>query len=139
MNIKQTIPRMTEYNFFKLLVATKKHEGYNPIINRHELEQKLYEYHDQEEFKILLEHTDKKENLDGLKYIDLSSSFLNGYAYGMITMIHDGSRELKYMINMSYQKSEDALNKYTEEEKTAMIKLLDKIEEKEKPLVYTKK
>ena len=33
-------PKMSEYSFFTLLVAIKKHENYDPIINRNELEKK---------------------------------------------------------------------------------------------------
>ncbi|MBQ9019675.1 MAG: hypothetical protein IJ097_05135 [Bacilli bacterium] len=132
-------PKMSEYSFFTLLVAIKKHENYDPIINRNELEKKLYEYYNQEEFKLFFIDTEIDDTKDNNKQLNLSSSFLNAYSYGMITMIHDSEKKLSYMINITYEQSEKILKNYSNQEKEKMIKLLDSLEEKNKPLILTKK
>lgn len=128
---------MLEYDFFKLFLATIKLNDYNPVLKRNELQEKLFELYDLEEFKTLFYDVVKKETIDS-KHIDLSDAFLYAYAYGMIYMIHDSSDEVKYLVNIDDKQALKALSQYTEEEKTSMIKLLDKLEEKEKNKVFKK-
>ena len=54
-------------------------------------------------------------------------------------MIHDSEKKLSYMINITYEQSEKILKNYSNQEKEKMIKLLDSLEEKNKPLILTKK
>ena len=126
---------MLEYDFFKLFLATIKLNDYNPVLKRNELQEKLFELYDLEEFKTLFYDVVKKETIDS-KHIDLSDAFL--YAYGMIYMIHDSSDEVKYLVSIDDKQALKALSQYTEEEKTSMIKLLDKLEEKDKNKVFKK-
>lgn len=128
---------MLEYDFFKLFLATIKLNDYNPVLKRNELQEKLFELYDLEEFKTLFYDVVKKETIDS-KHIDLSDAFLYAYAYGMIYMIHDSSDEVKYLVSIDDKQALKALSQYTEEEKTSMIKLLDKLEEKDKNKVFKK-
>lgn len=118
--------QILEYNFLRLLCATIIKESNKPIINRNELQEKLYNYYDLEDYKILFHNLDKIDE-ENNKYIDLSGAFLSAYAYGLLTMIHDESKAVKYIINMEDKDALKELDKYTEEEKIASINLVNEL------------
>lgn len=118
--------QILEYNFLRLLCATIIKGSNKPIINRNELQEKLYNYYDLEDYKILFNDLIKVDKID-TKYIDLSGAFLSAYAYGLLTMNHDGSKDVNYIINMEDKDALKELDKYTEEEKIASINLVNEL------------
>lgn len=112
-----------ENSFFKLLCATIIQSSNNPVLDKNELQKKLFNYYDLEEYKILFSNFVKEDDIEN-EVIDLSGAFLSGYAYGLLTMIHDGNNR-KYVINIDSIDSLKELDKYTEEEKLAALNLVN--------------
>lgn len=118
--------QILEYDFLRLLCATIIKGSNKPFINRNELQEKLYNYYDLEDYKVLFNDLIKVDE-ENKKYIDLSGAFLSAYAYGLLTMIHDGSKDVNYIINMEDKDALKELDKYTEEEKIASINLVNEL------------
>lgn len=111
-----------EYNFLRLFCSTTIKGSYNFVIDRNDLQYGLYDLYDKEEYKLLFEDIVISNETDN-KYIDLSSGFLTGFAYGLLTMVKTGGSS-KFLINMNEETALKELDKYTEEEKVAASSLV---------------
>ena len=111
-----------EYDFLKLLIATIKIGNYDTVLNRIKLQKDLFEYYKSDEYKLLFSDVIEVEDT-----IDLSGPFLGAYAYGTISMIHDGDKNTKYMINMDNKTALKIMDKYTPEERETMAKLVSEL------------
>lgn len=131
---------LSEYKFLELLLLTYIQKGNNPVIERHELETRLPKYKDNSEYSFLFSDvTEKKEPLTEIRRVNLSESFLNATAWGLVSAIQDGAINTKYIINVTQDEIPKFLENYGEEEKEAMSKMTDKLmNENKKVLVKTK-
>lgn len=119
---------ITELNFLRLICATIKKGSFDFKIKRKELQEELYYFSDREEYKLLFEELEKVEDIDE-NYIDLSGSFLYGFAYGMLSKVHNNEIDSSYKINMTQEEALKVLDTYTEEEKQAALSLVNNIYE----------
>lgn len=131
---------LTEYKFLELLLLTDIQKGNDPVIERHALEIKLPQYMDKEEFNLLFgDVVENKEPLTELRRVNLSESFLNATAWGLLSIIQNGAVNTKYIINVRQEEIPKFLKNYTEEEKEAMSKMIDEMmNEDNKVLTKTK-
>ena len=117
---------ITELGFLRLFCATIKKGSYDFKIKRKELQEELFRFSDREEYKILFNELEKIEDIDE-NYIDLSGSFLYGFAYGMLSKVHNNDIDSSYIINMTQEDALKVLDTYTEEEKQAALSLVNNI------------
>ena len=131
MRIEQYKPNITEYGFLRLLLSTLKSDHHEVIVSKHQLEKDLYAFYGAEDFNFLFEDVIKRESIDGNNYVDLNDSFQMAYALGLLSMIHDSSKEVRSVINLSEEEAIDNLNNYNEKQVNAMRELVNRIKGKE--------
>lgn len=130
--------KLTEYQFFRLLLATMVNEDYPSIIQRFALEKELFKYHNKKEFKFLFEDLIMRNQIN-LRSVDLSYAFIISHASGFISLIDDSSIDMNYAITMNDEIANVVLNTSKEEERTAMSNLLNNLNLKEKHKTKVKK
>ncbi|MBE6146830.1 MAG: hypothetical protein E7168_00690 [Firmicutes bacterium] len=81
-------PKISEYDFFRLLTSTISKEKHNSVIKKIDLEKNLYHFYDSQDYHFLFEDVCKKESIDNC-YVDLNSSFQTACAFGLIILIRD--------------------------------------------------
>ena len=131
MKIEQYKPNITEYGFLRLLLSTLKSEHHEVIVSKHQLEKDLYAFYGAEDFNFLFEDVIKRESIDGNNYVDLNDSFQMAHAWGLLSMIHDLSKDVRSVINLSEEEAIENLNDYNEKQVNAMQELVNRIKGKE--------
>lgn len=112
---------LTEYKFLILFLTTYIAKGNIPIIRRDDLENTLVKYYYNPDYKFLFEDIiPTRTRIDEEKSLNLSDSFLNALAYGVITLIHNGSVHTKYIINIDSEEVPEIYEEYTERQINAM-------------------
>ena len=131
---------LSEYKFLELLLLTYIQKGNNPVIEKDKIETELPKYKDNPEYSFLFSNIAlKKDNLTEIRKVNLSESFLNGIAWGLLMVIQNGAINTKYIINVIQDEIPKFLENYGEEEKEAMSKMIDELmNENKKVLVKTK-
>lgn len=71
-----------------------------------------------------------KKGIDDNNYVDLTESFQLAYAWGLLSMIHDSSRDVRFIINLSKEEAIDNLHDYNEKQVKAMYQLIEQMKEK---------
>ena len=131
-------PEISEYQFFRLLLATMVNENYPTTIKKFELEDKLYKFHKKAEFSFLFEDLAMHNKLE-CRSVDLNSVFIISHAAGFISLMEDLSNDMNYAITMDNETAELILKKSNEKHKTAVSHLLNSLNLKEKNKIKVKK
>ena len=130
MRIEEYKPNITEYGFLSLLVSTIKAEYNEIVIEKHKLEKNLYDFYKKEDFNFLFEDICIKKGIDDNNYVDLTESFQLAYAWGLLSMIHDSSKDVRFIINLNKEEAIDNLHDYNEKQVNAMYQLIEQMKEK---------
>lgn len=120
---------ISEYKFLELFVSTMVVEKRGMVIEKNQLQKDLLKVYDNEDLHFLFEDVCKRENVDN-SYVDLNEAFLNAQAFGLLTMVHDTDKGIKYIINLSEQDAHDLISQFNGNEMYAMIKLINQINTK---------
>lgn len=116
---------ISEFKFFELFLSSYILNGNVPIIIRDEIEHKLAKYKDNEKYAFLYNDIIRyKANIDPEMSVILSESFQHGLAFGLVTVIQDGSIHTKYIINMDDEEAKEILKEYEPEEINAMNEIV---------------
>lgn len=116
--------KFSESNFITLFLAITYLENKVDYINRFRLQEKLAKFDDAE--NTIFEDIDLKEENDK-KYLSIESGFTYAIAYGLLVTIHDNTKDLIYIINMSEKSATRVLNEYDPEIVNAMTKLVNDV------------
>jgi len=116
--------KFSESNFITLFLAITYLENKVDYINRFRLQEKLANFYDAE--NTIFEDIDLKEENDK-KYLSIESGFTYAIAYGLLVTIHDNTKDLIYIINMSEKSATKVLNEYDPEIVNAMTKLVNDV------------
>ena len=116
--------KFSESNFITLFLAITYLENKVDYINRFRLQEKLAKFYDAE--NTIFEDIDLKEENDK-KYLSIESGFTYAIAYGLLVTIHDNTKDLIYIINMSEKSATRVLNEYDPEIVNAMTKLVNDV------------
>jgi len=131
-------PKISEYDFLRLLSSTMMMQKQGGIINKYDLMQKLYYFYDNPNFDFLFEDICKKENIDN-NYVDLNDAFQSAYTFGLLVLIQD-SGDVRAIINLTEEEAMKINSEFDSNEIIAMKKLCDELKnpKKDKSLVLTK-
>ena len=131
-------PKISEYNFLRLLSSTMVIQKQEVIINKYDLMQKLYCFYDNPNFHFLFEDVCKRENIDN-NYVDLNVAFQTAYTFGLLILIQD-SGDVRAIINLTEEEAMKINSEFDSNEIIAMKKLCDELKnlKEEKSLVLTK-
>lgn len=121
--------RMSEYRFLELFVSTMVIEKKGMIIEKSKLERNLLKVYDNEDLHFLFEDICKKGSFDN-SYVDLSEAFQTAQTFGLLTVIHDTSKDIKYVINVSEKDAHGIASNFNGNEMLAMIELIKQINTK---------
>ena len=138
MRINSLKPKISEYNFLRLLSSTMVIQKQVVIINKYDLMQKLYCFYDNPNFHFLFEDVCKRENIDS-NYLDLNSAFQTAYAFGLLILIQD-SGDVRAIINLTEEEAKKINSEFDSNVVIAMHKLCDELKgfKRDKSLVLTK-
>ena len=138
MRINSSKPKISEYNFLKLLSSTMITQKQEVIINKYDLEKKLYYFYDNPDFNFLFEDVCKRENIDN-NYVDLNVAFQIAYTFGLLILIQ-GSGDVRAIINLTEEEALRINSEFDSNEIIAMKKLYDELKnlKEDKSLVLTK-
>lgn len=121
--------KISAYKFLKLFVSTMVVEKRGMVISQTKLQQDLVKVYDNEEFHFLFEDVCKKESIDR-SYVDLNETFLDAKVLGLLTMVHDADKDIKYRINLSEKDAHDLISQFNGNEMYAMISLINQLNTK---------
>ena len=116
-------PILTEFSFLRLLLASFVVNKDNHIINKNELEYKLYYFCDDPEFHFLFSNICKIYFTDEVGQVDLSSAFQAAYAFGLLNILSDVSRNINFLINLSDEEAKKIISEYPPKIRRAILKL----------------
>jgi len=138
MRINSSKPKISEYNFLRLLSSTMIIQKQGVIINKYDLEKNLYYFYDNPYFNFLFEDVCKRENIDN-NYVDLNVAFQTAYTFGLLILIQD-SGDVRAIINLTEEEAMKINSEFDSNEIIAMKKLCDELKnlKEEKSLVLTK-
>ena len=138
MRINSSKPKISEYNFLRLLSSTMIIQKQGVIINKYDLEKKLYYFYNNPYFNFLFEDVCKRENIDN-NYVDLNVAFQTAYTFGLLILIQD-SGDVRAIINLTEEEAMKINSEFDSNEIIAMKKLCDELKnlKEEKSLVLTK-
>ena len=138
MRINSSKPKISEYNFLRLLSSTMIIQKQGVIINKYDLEKKLYYFYDNPYFNFLFEDVCKRENIDN-NYVDLNVAFQTAYTFCLLILIQD-SGDVRAIINLTEEEAMKINSEFDSNEIIAMKKLCDELKnlKEEKSLVLTK-
>ena len=132
-------PKISEYNFLRLLSSTLIIQRRDVIIKKYDLEKNLYGFYDNPDFHFLFEDVGKKESADN-NHVDLNNAFQSATTFGLLTPIQDGG-DVRFIINMTEEEATKISSEFTPNEIVAMNMLCTELNEKgksEPPAVLTK-
>ena len=138
MRINSSKPKISEYNFLRLLSSTMIIQKQGVIINKYDLEKNLYYFYDNPYFNFLFEDVCKRENIDN-NYVDLNVAFQTAYTFGLLILIQD-SGDVRAIIDLTEEEAMKINSEFDSNEIIAMKKLCDELKnlKEEKSLVLTK-
>jgi len=138
MRINSSKPKISEYNFLRLLSSNMIIQKQGVIINKYDLEKNLYYFYDNPYFNFLFEDVCKRENIDN-NYVDLNVAFQTAYTFGLLILIQD-SGDVRAIINLTEEEAMKINSEFDSNEIIAMKKLCDELKnlKEEKSLVLTK-
>lgn len=138
MRINSSKPKISEYNFLKLLSSTMITQKQEVIISKYDLEKKLYYFYDNPDVNFLFEDVCKIENIDN-NYVDLNDAFQTAYTFGLLILIQD-SGDVRAIINLTEEEALSINSEFDSNEIIAMKKLCDELKnlKEDKSLVLTK-
>ena len=138
MRINSSKPKISEYNFLRLLSSTMIIQKQGVIINKYDLEKNLYYFYDNPYFNFLFEDVCKRNNIDN-NYVDLNVAFQTAYTFGLLILIQD-SGDVRAIINLTEEEAMKINSEFDSNEIIAMKKLCDELKnlKEEKSLVLTK-
>jgi len=138
MRINSSKPKISEYNFLRLLSSTMIIQKQGVIINKYDLEKNIYYFYDNPYFNFLFEDVCKRENIDN-NYVDLNVAFQTAYTFGLLILIQD-SGDVRAIINLTEEEAMKINSEFDSNEIIAMKKLCDELKnlKEEKSLVLTK-
>ena len=116
----------TEYQFLELFVITMSNKKFFPIIDKKVLEEVLYKYYDEPEYKDLFEDVAIVNQLDN-KRVDLGGAFMTARIFHLLSIINDSTTG-RFINNISSEEDKkDILSHHEEDKKAAMEKLVEKV------------
>ena len=139
MRIKCSKPKISEYDFLRLLSSTMIMQKQNIIIRKYDLEKKLYDFYDNPDFQLLFEDICRKKSIDN-NYVDLNTAFQSAITFGLLILIK-GNGDIRFIINITEEEATKISSEFNHDEIIAMNKLCNKLNEvkmNDKPLVLTK-
>ena len=138
MRINSSKPKISEYNFLRLLSSTMIIQKQGVIINKYDLEKNLYYFYDNPYFNFLFEDVCKRENIDN-NYVDLNVAFQTAYTFGLLILIQD-SGDVRAIINLTEEEAMKINSEFDSNEIIAMKKLCDELKnlKEDKSVVLTK-
>ena len=132
-------PEISEYEFLRLLSSTMVMQKQDIIINKSDLEKKLYYFYDNPKFHFLFEDICRKKSIDN-NYVDLTVAFQSAYTFGLLILIR-GFKDIRYIINLTQGEAVQINSEFDYNKVIAMNKLCDELkyfEKASKTLVLTK-
>ena len=140
MRIKHSKPKISEYNFLRLLFSTMIMQKQDVIIKKYDLEKKLYDLYDNPDFHSLFEDICKKEGIDN-NHVDLNIAFQSALTFGLLVLIQD-SGDTRFIINITEEEAVKISSEFDSNEIITMNKLCDKlnnVKKNDKSLVLKKR
>lgn len=141
MRINSLKPKISEYDFLRLLSSTMVIQKQGVIINKYDLMQQLYYFFDNPDFNFLFEDVCKRESIDN-NYVDLNIAFQTAYVFGLLILIQD-SGDVRAIINLTEEEAMKINSEFDSNEIIVMKKLCDELknlkENKSLVLAKTKK
>lgn len=117
--------KISEYNFLKLFISTMVIQNQGIIINKYELECKLFDFYDDPNFHFLFEDICKKIGID-TKSINLDYAFQSALTFGLLSLVKDfGS--VRFIINISKEDAKKINSEFSTYEKIAMKELCNRL------------
>lgn len=128
--MKTTVNRLniSDYRFLKLLISTKVIENHEMFIEKNNIQKDLASVYDNEDVNFLFEDVCKKESIDN-NYVDLSEAFLTAQTFGLLTIVHNDSDDIKYIINLTEAEANNIISKFNKNEIYAMVRLIQLMNE----------
>lgn len=112
--IKETIkyPRFSETDFIRLYCAINFQKGLSPIIKRHELETKLYEFYSLSDFEELFQDICPKKDYKYPEnsYLDLGTAISTAQTFGLLTQIRDNGNEIRFIISCDEEIAQEIIS-----------------------------
>ena len=103
MRIKCSKPKISEYDFLRLLSSTMIMQKQNIIIRKYDLEKKLYDFYDNPDFQLLFEDICRKKSIDN-NYVDLNTAFQSAITFGLLILIK-GNGDIRFIINITEEEA----------------------------------
>ena len=125
MRIKCSKPKISEYNFLRLLSSTMIMKKQDVIIEKYDFEKKLYDLYDNPDFHFLFEDVCKKEGIDN-NYVDLNIAFQSALTFGLLILIQD-SGDVRFIINITEEEAVKISSEFDSNEVITMNKLCDEL------------
>lgn len=104
MDKRQAKVCFSEYDFLALYLAVKKEVGENVIINVTKLEEDLYPYAKDEEYKDLFEDIIVRDTIDK-QYVYFRNAVTKAAVSGMVTIIVDADDDYKVINNLDEEEA----------------------------------
>lgn len=122
MNKEIVSPRITEFKFLLLYVATTLFQGDERIINKDQLEAKLLNVYDDERYKFLFEDICISGSIES-KRVNLGDAFQKACVCNLLIINSDG----RYIIGLTEKEAAKILATYNGYETIMMAKLIETI------------
>ena len=134
MRINSSKPKISEYNFLRLLSSTMIIQKQGVIINKYDLEKNLYYFYDNPYFNFLFEDVCKRENIDN-NYVDLNVAFQTAYTFGLLILIQD-SGDVRAIINLTEEEALKINSEFDFNDVLAMNKLCEELKGLKKDYLF---
>ncbi len=122
MNKEIVSPKITEFKFLLLYVATTLFQGDERIINKDQLETKLLNVYDDERYKFLFEDICISGSIES-KRVNLGDAFQKARVCNLLIINSDG----RYIIGLTKKEAAKILATYNGYETIMMAKLIETI------------
>lgn len=106
---------INELNFLRLFCATVINKNYDFYIKKIDVENKLYKYYEDDNYKKLFIDINKKDSID-YKYVDLNDAFSKSISFGMLSLLDDNYKELNFKINYTKKDALGILKTFNEDD-----------------------
>jgi hypothetical protein len=117
----------SENDFLRLLLASLVKQNVF-IISNHDLEKKIYRFYINQEFKLLFEDVCAKKTIEKINdHVDLSVAFQAAYSFGLLILISDSYSDLRSIINIPPDMSDEIIAQYDKVYVNAMALLATKV------------